>query len=154
MTLMVDELYPDVVFKQNFRIKKSLSVAHIRPWFYKHGNPSTGKLVLNVYQGLDLLKTVEIDHEYINLQIPGTYAHGQLRIDTAPLQLNHNTANEWTEYSIELYMENYVKDVSNFYGLIRRYENQFYPVYGAIDGDQAINDAIEALGFEIYHYTY
>ena len=48
MTLLIDELYPGVVFEQNFRIKRSIQVAYFRPWLIKWGTPSDGELVCQI----------------------------------------------------------------------------------------------------------
>lgn len=155
MTLVIDELYTGVKFEQNFRINQSLSIAHIRPWIYKHGVLASGVLTLDVYQDTRLLKKIEIDYTTINNIIPGTYAHGQIRFDCNSLQLNHDTKNEWTVYRIELYMNNYTNNSTKFIGTCRRYEHNFYTVYGAVDinGD-GLNDMIEPLGYEIFEYEY
>lgn len=154
MTLVIDELKNGIIFNQAFRIKNSLSIAHIRPWIYKHGVLNSGILTLKIYQGLRLLKSVGIDYTVINSSIQGTYAHGQIRFDMAPLQLNHNSKNEWTEYRMELSMEGYTNS-STFIGAVRRYEGNFYTVYGGVDinGD-AVNDMIEPLGYELFEYEF
>lgn len=155
MTLLVDELYPGVVFEQNFRIKQTISMPHFRPWIYKQGTLVDGELTLEVWQGADLLKTATIVYTQINEEIPATYAHGQIRFDLDPLQLNHDRTQEWTEYSVRLYMNNHTRDTNNFIGAIRRYELKFYDTYGdGVVNNEAPNDMIEPLGFEIYRWRY
>jgi hypothetical protein len=155
MTLLIDELYPDVVFEQNIRIKKTISCPHIRPWIYKQGTLQDGELTLEVWQGADLLKTAIILHTVINEEIPGTYAHGQIRFDLDPLQLNHNRSQEWTEYTLKIYMANHTRDENNFIGTSRRYELKFYDTYGdgVVDGEPP-NDFVEPLGIELYRWRY
>lgn len=155
MTLVIDELYNGIVFSQNFRIKKSISVAHIRPWIYKHDTLLTGTLTLEVWQGSDLLKTAQIPYTTINTEIPGTYAHGQIRFDLDSLQLNHDTTQEWTEYTFKLYMSGYTNNPSAFIGAIRRYELKFYDTYGEdVISNEAPNDMVEPMGFEVFEYKY
>lgn len=155
MTLLVDELYPGVVFEQNFRIQQSLSIAHFRPWIYKHGIQESGALTLEVWQNGILLKTATIDFSVINLEIPGTYAHGQVRFDFDPLQLNHDRESEWTEYTLKLYNDNYTFNSAAFIGSVRRYELKFYDTYGQdVVLNEAPNDMVEPLGFEIFEYNY
>lgn len=155
MTLLVDELYPGVTFVQNFRINKSLSVPHIRPWLYKQGTLVDGELTLEVWQNADLLKTATIDYTTINTEIPATYAHGQVRFDFDPLQLNHDRQSEFTEYTLRIYMANHTRDTNNFVGTIRRYELKIYDTYGneVVNGEPP-NDFVEPLGFEIYRWRY
>lgn len=156
MTLVVDELFNGIVFEQKFRIQRHISLAHFRPWIYKHGNLQTGTLTCEVLEGSDLLKTVTIPYQKINEEIPGTYAHGQIRFDMNALQLNHNTLNEWTEYTVRVYMSGYTNLSTAFIGVIRRYELKIYETYGPgvdINGE-AVNDMIEPLGFELFEYRY
>lgn len=155
MTLIVDELYNNVVFAQNFRINKTIQLAHFRPWIIKWGNPADGELVLQILQNDVILKEVRLASADINAQIPATYFHGQLRFDTSPLQLNHDSTQEWTEYTAKLFMDGYTNDSQNFYGAIRRYEQKFYDTYGDVDlTGEAPNDMVEPLGFELFEWTY
>lgn len=152
MTLVIDELFNGIVFEQNFRIKKSISLAHIRPWIYKHGVLASGNLTCEVMQGSDLLKTIQIPYTTINSEIPATYAHGQIRFDTNSLQLNHNTENQWTEYKLRFYMSGYI-NAPSFIGVIRRYELKFMETYGDdVINNEAPNDTVEPLGFELFEY--
>ena len=154
MTLVIDELYPSVVFEQNFRINKTIQLAHFRPWIIKWGTPD-GEVVLQILRNDEVLKEVRLDSLEINTEINATYFHGQLRFDTEPLQLNHDRKLEWTEYTAKLFVENGTKDSSNFYGAIRRYEQKFYDIYGNdVVNNEALNDMIEPLGFELFEYTY
>lgn len=154
MTLVVDELFDGVVFTQNFRINKTMSLAHFRPWIIKWGIPD-GQLVMQILQNDEVLKEVKLESELINTMIPGTYAHGQLRFDTNPLQLNHDRREEWTYYQIKLFTENSTYDNNNFYGAIRRYELKFYDTYGldVVDGEPP-NDMVDPMGFELFEYNY
>lgn len=155
MTLVVDELYPGIVFEQKFRIQESIQLAHFRPWFYKHGSPSDGEMVLQVSSEHNILREARISSEDINEQIPGTFAHGQLRFDVSPLKLNHNRKQEWTEFKVAIFMDGYTLDTSNFYGLVRRYEQEFLPVYGEFQEDGVLfNSMIAPLGFELYKVGY
>lgn len=155
MTLLIDELYPGIVFEQNFRIKKSIQVAHFRPWIYKHGILDDGDLTLEILKDDEVLKTTSINYEIINLEIPGTYAHGQIRFDVHPLQLNHDRKEEWTEYTAKLYMANHTKNTNKFMAAVRRYELKIYDTYGndVTDGE-SVNDMVEPLGFELYNWRY
>lgn len=155
MTLLVDELFNGITFEQNFKIQRHVSLAHFRPWIYKHGALQTGSLTCEVWQGATMLKRVQIPHTIINNEIPGTYAHGQLRVDMDALQLNHNTLNEWTEYKVKVYMSGYTNLSTGFIGVIRRYELKFYDTYGTgVIANEAPNDMVEPLGFELYEYKY
>lgn len=155
MTLLIDELYPGVVFEQNFRIQRSISVPHIRPWIYKEGTIADGQLTLEIVRNEQVLKTATIDFATINAEITGTYAHGQIRFDFDPLQLNHDSTLEYTEYTMRLYMDNHTKDVNNFVAASRRYELKFYDTYGTgVIDNEAPNDAVEPLGFELFNWRY
>ena len=157
MTLLVDELYTGIVFEQPFRIQKHVNLAHIRPWIYKQGNLASGDLTLEVLQGSTVLKAVSINYTDINTNIPGAYAHGQIRFDTGSLQLFHDTTNEWTEYKLRLYMDNFTNSTTAFIGAIRRHEAKFTITYGLnvdLITNEAPNDMIEPLGLELFEYIY
>lgn len=155
MTLLVDELYDGITFEQNFRINRSIQLVHFRPWIIKWGNPADGEMVLQILQGATLLKEVRLTSAEINLGIPSTYFHGQLRFDTEPLQLNHDRQAAYTEYTVKLFMDGYTTDTDNFFGTIRRYEQKIYDTYGqdVVDNESA-NDMVEPLGFELFEYRY
>lgn len=154
MTLLVDELYENVIFEQEFRINKTLQLAHFRPWIIKWGTPD-GTMVCQIWQDATLLKEVKLTSTEINLNVTATYAHGQLRFDTSPLQLNHDRSQEYTYYTVKIFMENNTTDSNNFYGIVRRYENKFYPTYGAVDiNGEGVNDMIEPMGFEMFEWSY
>ncbi len=155
MTIVVDELYDGVVFTQNFKINRSIQLAHFRPWIVKWGSITSGDLVLQVLKDDEVLKEVKINYVDINAAITATYFHGQIRFDTMPLQLNHDHRLESTEYQVKLFMESSTFDDNNFIGTVRRYEHKFYELYG--DGalnNEAPNDMVEPLGFELFEYTY
>lgn len=155
MTLLVDELFNGITFEQNFRIEKSISLAHVRPWIYKHGVLQSGNLRCEIWEGATMLKQVQIPYTTINAEIPGTYAHGQIRFDMNSLQLNHNTNNQYTEYTIKVYMDAYTNLTSAFVGTVRRYELKFYDTYGTgVIANEAPNDMVEPLGFELFEYKY
>lgn len=154
MILVLDELFDGVTFTQNFRISKSISLAHIRPWIYKEGTLQDGDFTLEVKKGAEILKTIVIPHTDINDAITATFGHGQLRFDVDALQLNHDNLNEFTEYTMSYYMDNHVTDASNFIGIVRRYELKFYDTYGTgVVNNEAPNDMVEPAGFEIYNFT-
>lgn len=155
MTLIIDELYNGITFAQKFRINRTMSLAHFRPWIMKWGTPAAGDLVLQFWQDGSLLKEVRLSATEINANITGTYFHGQLRFDVDPLQLNHDREAPYTEYEVRLFMDGYTTDTDNFYGLIRRYEQKFYETYGddVVDGE-APNDMVEPLGFELFEWRY
>jgi len=155
MTLVLDELFDGVTFTQNFRIQKTMQLVHFRPWIIKWGTPPAGDMVLQILKDAVILKEVRLTAAEINAAIPATFFHGQLRFDLEPLQLNYNRKEANTEYQVKIFMDGYVTDSDNFYGLIRRYEQKFYPTYGAgVTGGEAVNDTIEPLGFELFEYTY
>lgn len=154
MTLLIDELYDGVVFEQNFQINRSIQLVHFRPWIIKWGTPD-GEMVLQILKDAEVLKEVRLTSTEINAAITGTYFHGQLRFDTSPLQLNHDRKNEYTEYTVKLFMDGVTTDSDNFYGAIRRYELKFYDTYGTgVIDNEAPNDMVEPLGFELFEYTY
>ena len=155
MTLVIDELYPNIVFPQNFRINRTLQLEHFRPWIIKWGTPPSGDLVLQILQNDAVLKEVRLTAAEINAEITATYFHGQIRFDTGPLQLNHDRDAEFTEYEARLFTDGVPFDTNNFYGAIRRYELKFYDTYGddVINGE-APNDMVEPLGFELYETRY
>lgn len=154
MTLNVDELHDGIVFPQNFRIRRSMNVSHIRPWIIKWQNP-VGELVVQVLQDDELLAESVRTATEIAAEIPGTFFHGFIRFDFESLQLNHDRENEWTEYEIRVFTRNSGFDNQNFFGTIRQYELKIYDTYGnGVIDNEAPNDMVEPLGFEIYEREY
>jgi hypothetical protein len=156
MTLLIDELWPGVVFEQPFRIQKSMSLYHVRPWVYKHGNPPAGEMVLQLMSGEYILREARIGAAAINSAAPLPFAHGPLRFDMNSLQLNHDRTQEFTEFKIRIFMDGYTADANNFYGVIRRYERPFYDIYGVGFNPEEglIKDTVAPLGFELYKVDY
>lgn len=153
MTLVVDELFDGIEFCQNFRINRSMNIAHIRPWMVKWGTIADGELVLQVEQNDELLIESTIDASVINSEITSTYFHGQIRFDFDSLQLNHDREAEYTEYTVKVFMRNHTTDPNNFMGTIRRYELKFYDTYGdQVENNEAPNDMVEPLGFELFEW--
>ena len=130
MTLVIDELFDGITFTQNFRINRTLQLVYFRPWIIKWDTPPAGEMVVQILYNAEVLKEVRLSAATINAAIPATYFHGQLRFDMEPLQLNHDRKQEFTEYQIKIFMDGYVTDSDNFYGLIRRREQKFYDTYG------------------------
>lgn len=153
MTLVVDELFDNIIAPQPFRIKQSIQVAHVRPWIIKWGTPP-GEMVLELYQNGELLTESRLTSTEINAQIPASFAHGQLRFDFPALQLNHDYSAEYTDYEWRLRVEAGGTDQNNFYGIVRRYEQKIYETYGqdVVNGESP-NDMIEPFGFEIFEYN-
>ena len=152
-TLLVDELYPGVVFSQNIKITRNIMVAHIRPWIYKHGVLQDGDLKLEVYEGATLLKSSTINYADINDSFTKDFGHGYIRFDFDSLKLNIPETLSEKEYTLKFSMINHTLDESNFIGMIRQYERKIYPTYGDIISGEGVNDIIEPLGLEIYEYV-
>lgn len=152
-TLLIDELFTGVVFNQPVTIKKDISVAHIRPWIYKHGTLGAGQFKLTVLQGATELATSLIDFADINTNIPSTYAHGSIRFDFNNLVLNVEENATETDYIFKYEVINYTNNPNGFIGMIRRYEAKTYPTYGTgVVDNEAQNDFVEPSGLEIYEY--
>lgn len=144
-TLIVDELYPGVVFSQKLIITKSLGIAYIRPWIYKQGTLVDGDFVCTVKDGATIIKTATINYTDINAAITGTYAHGFIRFDMDPLSITLPDETESKEYTIEFEMINHTQDPVNFIGINRSWENKIYETTVV-----APNDMVEPAGIEIY----
>lgn len=146
--LIIDELFDGVTFSQNIHITKSIAVAFIRPWIYKQGTIADGKLRLEVYDGATLLKRADIPHALINNNIPGTYAHGYIRFNTAPLALN--VADNETEhiYTLKFSMVDHTSNPSNYIAICREWDQHKYPIYGT----PSTSDLEEPAGYELYVY--
>lgn len=152
-TLIVDELFTGIKIDQPIKILADLSVAHIRPWIYKHGILPSGQFKLTVLQGAVELATSIIDFTKINEEITGTYAHGSIRFDFENLVLYVQEKNIETEYILRFEVINYTDDGSKFIGMCRRYEAKTYPTYGTgVAGNEAPNDFVEPFGLEIFEY--
>ncbi len=152
-TLIIDELIPGVVFEQPVTISKNLMVGHVRPWIYKHNTLQDGDFRLRVFDGATLLATSLIGYADINAAVTNNYSHGFMRFDFESLQLNIPETSSSKEYTFKFDMINHTLDSSNFIGMVRRFEEHVYTVYGSIDpnGD-AVNDMVEPCGLEIYEY--
>lgn len=151
-TLLVDELYPGVVADQKFKIKRDISVAHIRPWIYKQGTIVDGELQLTILQGDTTLLVTELTTDQLNT-IPTDYAHGFVRFDFDSLILHVEDGELETEYTLRFEMVNHSLDEDNFIGLVRRWEAKTYDTYGdGVVDNEAPNDSVEPYGLEIYIY--
>jgi hypothetical protein len=52
-------------------------------------------------------------------------------------------------------MDNHTLDENNFVGIVRRYEQKFYDTYGdGVEDNEAPNDLVEPLGFELFRWSY
>lgn len=152
-TLLVDELYPGVVFRQPVRINKSVNIAHIRPWVYKNNDLLDGELEVRVYQGTTLLATSSLAAADINAGFTENYAHGFLKLDFPSLELNVPEQETTQEYIIEYEMINHTLNVNNYIGIVRRWEAKTYPTYGNnVVNNEAPNDAVEPSGLELFEY--
>lgn len=147
-TLLIDELNNDVVFTQHVRIRKSIQVAHIRPWIYKHGTITDGMFRCEVYDGATLLKQVDINSSAINTEITQPYAHGYIRFDTAPLSLNVYPTEEYHDYILKFSMVDHTNDPSNYIAIVREWDDRKYPIFGT----DPLNDTTEPYGYEIFNY--
>lgn len=147
-TLLVEELYAGKVFTQNIRISKSIRLMWVRPWIYKQGTLADGQFRLEVYDGANLLKTIEIDYTEINSNITSTYAHGYIRFDVAPLTLNINEDEVNRVYTLKFSMVNHTTDTENFIAICREWNDHKYPLYGT----EPVNDSTEPMGYELYVY--
>lgn len=147
-TLLIDELYTGVVFTQHVRIRKSIQVAHIRPWIYKHGTITTGKFRCQIYDGATLLKQVDIENADLNSAFVELYAHGYIRFDVEPLALNVHPTEEYHDYTLKFSMIDYITDSSNYLATVREWDDRKYPIFGT----SPLNDTTEPLGYELFNY--
>lgn len=153
-TLLIDELYNGVVFEQNFKINRNTNLAHIRPWIYKQGTLQNGVFQCQVLDGVTVLATSTIDYTDINTAITGTYAHGFLRFDFDSLALRIPEGQTEKEYTVKFEMTSHITNTSNFISIVRRWELKSYNTYGDVVGNEAVNDAIEPAGLELFEYVY
>lgn len=153
--LLVDEMFPGVVFSQNIKITSDIDVHAIRPWVYLHNELQDGDLQIEILQGVNLLMSNSVNYTDINAAKTQSYAHGFMtfRFDALALRIPEGLLDQ--EYTIRLSMINHTEDPNNFLGMVRRWEAKTYPTYGDVDGSgEAINDAVEPLGLELFEYTY
>lgn len=146
-TLIIDELYEDVVFEQRIRILRSTQIDAIRLWIYKNGTLLTGNLRCEIYDDVTLLKTVDIPYTDINAAITLPYAHGYIRFDVGPLALNVNETESYHEYTLKFSMNDYNNDTARYLAVCREWDQRKYQVY-----DELGNDNEEPAGIELYAY--
>lgn len=151
-TLLIDELHPGVVFEQPIKIPRNMSIAHIRPWIYKHGIIQDGDFQLQVFDGATLLATSIINYQDFNAAFTENYAHGYIRFDFDALQLNVPDIAIDKEYILKFSMINHTLDLNNFIAIVRQYEQKIYDTYGNVIGGEGISDTIEPAGIELYEY--
>lgn len=154
-TLLVDELFPGVVFSQKFKITRDVNISAIRPWVYLHGTLQDGDFQCEVKQGVNTLLTTTITAAEINAAKTETYAHGFIAFCFDALSLRITEGNVEEEYTVEFSMINHTLDSGNFLGIVRRWEDKTYPTYGTgVISGEAPNDSVEPAGLEIFEYTY
>jgi hypothetical protein len=146
--LIIDELFDGVTFTQHVRLKRTVTVAYIRPWIYKQGTLVDGDFRLQIYDGATLLKTVDIPYTTINAAFTEDYAHGYLRFDVEPLNLNVADDEVNHVYEFRFSMVNHTTNLNNFISVCREWDDRKYPLYGTTP----LNDMIEPLGYEIYNF--
>jgi len=146
-TLIVDELYPGVVFAQDFTVTDEMDCAFIRPWVYLHNTLQDGQLECRVKDGAEVLKTVTVDYTEINAAKTDAYAHGFLRVTLHPLMLKIPSGSTEKTYTMEFEMVNHTLDTGNFLGMVRSWEDPLYP-----EDPAALNDTTRGLGFELYEF--
>ena len=146
-TLLVDELYPGVVFPQPITILDNTDCAFIRPWVYLHGTLVDGQLQCTIKDGAETLKVVTLDFTLINAAKTDQFAHGFLRIDTHPLMLKIPSGSESKVYEIQFEMINHTKDVDNFLAIVRSWEDPLY-----IEDEQSPSNTTAGCGFELYEF--
>lgn len=152
-TLIVDELWPGVVFSQPFKITKPVGIAHIRPWVYVHGSIVDGQLKCTVKQGATELASDTITFGQINAAMEDTYNHGFIKFRFNSLVLRVPEDQTEQEYIIEYEMINHTLNAGGFVGIVRRWEEKTYPTYGdGVTANEAPNDMIEPSGLEIFTY--
>jgi len=146
-TLLVDEMYPGVVFDQRFIITRSVNIAAIRPWIYLENDLLDGDFQLEVVQGANVLFTSTINYVDINAAKSQDYFHGYIKFEFDSLRLNVAEGNSTEEYILRFSMINHVKSTTNFLGIVRDWEQ---PKYTLID--PLPNDSVAPAGIEVYAY--
>jgi hypothetical protein len=146
-TLLVDELFPGVVFDQRLILTRSANISDIRPWIYIHNTLQDGDFQLEVIQGSTTLVTKTINFATINAAKTEDYFHGYIKFEFDSLQLNVAEGNSSEEYILRFQMINHTLDNNNFLGIVRDWEN---PKYTLID--VALNDSVAPAGIEVYAY--
>lgn len=144
-TLIVDELYPGVIFSQTLVIKRNLSIAHIRPRIYKQGVLLDGDFVCRVKDDDTLIKEVSINYVDINEATPEVYMNGFIRFDLDPLTLILPDNAESKEWQIEFEMINHTQDSNNLIAINRSWEDKIYETV-----TPAPNDMVEPGTIEVY----
>jgi hypothetical protein len=148
-TLLIDELYSGIVITQNIRVSTNQSIAYIRPWIYKQGTLVDGSFRCQVYDGVTLLKQVDIPYTTINSEIPASYAHGYIRFDVSPLPLNVTNGQAYQTYTLKFSMVSHTTNTSNYLAICRDWESPKYPVY---DGP-ILDDTSAPYGIELFNYS-
>jgi hypothetical protein len=139
---------------QKFKVKRSVSIAHIRPWIYLEGTLADGIFQCRVLQnGVELAKS-QIPFNEINAVKTLQYAHGYIRFDFPALTLRRNQEDTETEYVIEFRMIGHTTSASNYLAMVREWDQKSSVLYGdgTADDNQASNDKIEPYGYQIFEY--
>lgn len=152
-TLLVDELFNNVVVEQPFKITRRTNLAYIRMWIYRNNDLLTGSLRMRIYDGATLLAEDTLTIAEINAAFTQPYAHGFLRFDFDALVLNITEGASEKEYKIQVQMVGHTTNASNFIGLVRRYEAKTYDTYGAgVINNESPSDTTEPFGIELFEY--
>lgn len=152
-TLIVEQLMNGVTFEQPIKVKRTISIAHFRPWVLLHGTLASGQLQCKIRQGATVLSTKTIDYTLLNAAKTQAYAHGYIRFDFNGLVLGRAQGETETEYIVELSMVGYSNDFSNYVGVCREWESKSSLVYGDVDGfGNAVNSTVEPIGYQIFEY--
>lgn len=145
--LLVDEMYPGVVFSQKIYLQKDADISHVRPWIYKQGTLTEGDFICRIKDGTTVLDTATISYTEINETNTLNFAHGFMRFDFNNTTLHVPEGVVSKEYIFEFEMINHSKDTTNFIGICRSWDNEIYPPV-----DTPANSFVTPAGIEIYTY--
>ena len=131
------------VISQKFKLTFGQMVYALRPHIFKNGELLDGNLVLELFDGAELLKTETLSYSELNEQIGNSYSHGYLtwEINT---RLSGRLSNEDAhEYELKL---TYTGSDPLKLAWIMEYENLITTMYGS--GQK--NDAFKPRDLEIW----
>lgn len=116
--LLVEKITNDNSVDIDIRISESLNVLCIRPHVMIIGNLTSGTMCLEIKEGSYTLTTTEIDYTLLNdVKESSENIRGFVRFDTNTV-LNHNTDNDYTQYTISIYMKNFTDNDTNYVSVV------------------------------------
>ena len=147
-TLVIEEITV-IAIEQEIRLTRNAGLVAIRLHLMKYGTP-TGDLVMAIYEGANLIKSVTTAMSTLNAEFSLAYGHGLFKFD---LEIPIRKSGAYTTYTIKLSAAGY--GASNYYAWVKDWLPEKTNLYGEGNITNGITpqDTLKPYHFELYEYN-